>query len=313
MLPLSHNPRYHAFTIIELLVVISIIAILVSLLLPSLTGARDLARDLRCAASMRGTIQAVHNYNNTYPKTKLQSLSDQCTYWNQGFSGGGTGAHFQDATYGSQGHGWDEGRAFWPFWRARLAKSGIIGTVDAAGTGLSISAGLGCNAKDYSGAGQHFYCSSNANSSNYASASFINFNDNGLPFESNAAAKSYAQNPAYFWFGPGSYDTGQTSAYAANVSMPSYAPWSSVDSTSMSYDNRGPLFQCSQVWTQYLPGSIKQYEVPHRPQWGYFYGSGTLGPVWWPAGMPYASNVGMTDGSVKFYINQHGGFINPVG
>jgi prepilin-type N-terminal cleavage/methylation domain-containing protein len=57
----NHLPR-RGFTLVELLVVVSIIALLVAILLPSLSKARDQAKRLSCMANIRGIAQASLTY-----------------------------------------------------------------------------------------------------------------------------------------------------------------------------------------------------------------------------------------------------------
>lgn len=58
----SRTVRKAAFTLIELLVVVAIVALLASILLPSLAGARGQARTAVCASNMRQLGLGIYNY-----------------------------------------------------------------------------------------------------------------------------------------------------------------------------------------------------------------------------------------------------------
>jgi len=69
------------FTLIELLTVVAIIAILVALLLPALSGAKEMARMVQCSSNMEQMATAWNHYANCNHEILLYCQENKNTYW----------------------------------------------------------------------------------------------------------------------------------------------------------------------------------------------------------------------------------------
>ncbi len=102
--PSTVRRRHRAFTLIELLVVVAIIALLISILLPSLTRARDMARASVCASNMHQLYMAWMYYAEAHNGTTCigrdySILSVELGYKYRFWSGGWT----EDGEYKPKG------------------------------------------------------------------------------------------------------------------------------------------------------------------------------------------------------------------
>lgn len=79
---MENNKKVRVFTLIELLTVIAVIAILASLLLPSLGRARDKVRAISCASNMKQLGLVFFQYSNDYDsRMPIHKLTTDGVAW----------------------------------------------------------------------------------------------------------------------------------------------------------------------------------------------------------------------------------------
>ncbi|MBN2446221.1 MAG: DUF1559 domain-containing protein [Phycisphaerae bacterium] len=79
--PETQRKCKRGFTLIELLVVVAIIALLISILLPSLNEAREQARTVVCNSNMKQVGQGLINYQEEWEGSLPQSVWSEAAWW----------------------------------------------------------------------------------------------------------------------------------------------------------------------------------------------------------------------------------------
>ena len=108
------RPSPHGFTIVELLVVVSIIALLIAILLPAIGKARDAARITQSQGNMRNLAVSNDTYASDWADRQFTACPDDA-----GLVGGNGVAYGQQiGCMGQMLVGYDANGALWGWWCA---------------------------------------------------------------------------------------------------------------------------------------------------------------------------------------------------